>query len=147
MILREKLYRFIFVETQFRPRFFVFLVVAVVALIQIVVLAFTRGMIAEGEARQALIVRIPEMESVLYPGGSREMVIGSRPAQPIKIDGKNYDLKGIKELDGKLSALINEDVYQEGDAIKDYRIAKITPDSVLFKHVKTGELKIMRFGF
>jgi hypothetical protein len=147
MIMREKIYRFIFIETQFRPRFFIFLIIAAVALLQIVALVVVHQKIEEGETRKALIVQAPEMESILYPGGGKEMVIGSRPAEPIKIDGKLYALKGVNELDGKLLALINEDVYQEGDTIQDYRIAKITRDSVLFKHIKTGELRILRFGF
>lgn len=146
-MIHGKVYRFIFVETLFRSRFFIFLVITAVALLEIIALMIINKKINEGEVRKALIGQVSEMESILYPGGSQRSMINTRPAEPIKISGKLYALKGVNQLDGKLSALINEDVYQEGDTINDYRIAKITADSVLFKHIKTDELKVLRFGY
>ena len=145
--MRGKVYRYILIETSFRSRFFIFLIIAAVAVLEVVALTIIDRRIDEGETRQAMIVQVPEMESILYPGGSKRITIGTRPAEPIKIGRTLYVLKGIKQLGGKPSALINEDVYYVGDTIQDYRVAKITNDSVLFKNVKTGELKILRFGF
>ncbi len=146
--MHGKIYRFILIETVFRSRFAIFLAIIIFSLFQIVAISVINKNIEGGEMRKALIINVPEMEGILYPGGlGRETALSIKPADPIKINGKLYALKGIRELEGGLSALINEDVYQVDDVIQDYRIAKITPDTVLFKHIKTGGMKILRFGF
>jgi len=144
--MHGKIYRFIFIETQFKSQFVTFLAIILFSFLEIAAICVLDGKITEGKARKALIVHIPEMESVLYPGANRPTMITKQAVEPIKIGNELYFLKGIRELEGKPSALINDDVYQEGDRIKDYRIAKITVNSVLFKNVKTDEMKILRFG-
>lgn len=145
--MHGKIYRFIFIETRFRSQFMIFLAIIIFSLFEIAALFALNGKISEGEARKALIVRIPEMEQFLYPGAGRPIIITKQVTEPIKIGNELYLLKGIRELEGKPSALINDDVYQEGDVIKGYRITKITVNSVLFKNIKTNEMKILRFGY
>ena len=144
--MHGKRYRFIFIETQFKPKFIVFLAVIIFSLFEMAALFVLNGKITEGETRKALIVSIPEMERFLYPGSNRLTMITKQTAEPIKIGNELYFLKGIRELEGKPSALINNDVYQEGDMIKDYRVTKITVNSVLFKNIKTNEMRILRFS-
>ena len=145
--MHGKIVRFIFIETRFKSKFIIFLAIIILSLFEIAAIGTFNGKIAEGEARKELIVYIPEMERFLYPGANRPTMITQQSAQPVKINNELFALKGIKELEGRPLALINNDVYQEGDMIKDYRISKITIDSVLLKNIKTGEMKIMRLGF
>ena len=144
--MHGKVYRFLFIESLRRSQCIIFLFIFVLIAAEAIALAVLKNKIAQGQTRKALIVRIPEMEDVLYPGGGARIMISQRPVEPIKIGGKSYFLKGVRELDGKPTALINEAVYQVGDMIAQYRVTKITQDSVLFKHIKTGELQILRFG-
>jgi hypothetical protein len=145
--MHGKIYRFIFIETRFKPKFIIFLGLIIVSFFQIATIVVLNERIAEGESRKELIVNIPEMESFLYPSANRRTMINPQPAQPVELAGESCVLKGINESAGKPSALINNDVYQEGDTLKGYRVSKITVDSVLLKNIKTGEMKIIRLGF
>lgn len=144
--MHGKMYRFIFIEMRFKAYFFGLLAIVIFSVVEIGAIGFVNAKIAEGNARKELIVRIPEMESVLYPGTIRQTMIKETKAEPITIGGTLYILKGTQNVDGKLFALINNDVYQEGDTVNGYEITRITVASVLFKHQTTDEMKILRLG-
>jgi hypothetical protein len=141
-----KVYRYIFIENH--PRFHVLITMAIglVAVLEMITLSYIREKIQEGEERKALIVQIPEMESILYPNANRPTLISKEIMEPLTLGKKKYSLKGVQELNGKLSALINEDVYQVGDVLEGYRITRIMVDSVLFKKDSTNDIKMLRLG-
>ena len=145
--MHEKIYRFLFIETLFKSRFMILAGMMLLMIIEGVTLTTLDAKISESQVRKALADRTMEMEQILYPGTGRTILIDAQSAEPIKIDGKLYTLKGIRKLEDKLSALINEDVYQEGDMIGNYQITRITVNSVLFKSTVTNELRILRFGY
>ena len=145
-MISEKIHRYIFIETRAKYHIAIILALVLMAVAELVTMALINGKIREGEEHKALIVRIPEMESVLYPKASRPTLITKEIVEPIKIGNTMYVLKGTQELNGQLSALINDDVYQVGDIIQGYRITKINTDSVLFKNDATNDMKILRMG-
>ncbi|MBN1869270.1 MAG: hypothetical protein JW847_01665 [Candidatus Omnitrophica bacterium] len=144
--MHGKIYRYIFIETRAKIYFLAMLGVIIVSIVEAVTICVVNEKIKEGIARKELIVQIPEMEQVLYPTARRPTMITTQAVEPVKIGKSMYILKGIRALDGKLSALINDDVYQEDDIIENHRITKITVDSVLFKDIATNEMKILRLG-
>ena len=144
--MRGKIYRFIFVESRFEPLFMAFFAIVLFSGLQIATVFGLNGQIKEGEIRKALVTRVSEMESILYPKATRPTMISNRAPEPVRIGKKVYVLKGIKEHNNRPAVLINDDVYQEGDLIEHYSIIKITVNSVLLKSIKNGEMKILRLG-
>ncbi|MCK5346634.1 MAG: hypothetical protein KAR20_24660, partial [Candidatus Heimdallarchaeota archaeon] len=122
--MHGKIYRFIFIETRFKLQFIAFLAIILVSLVEISTIYVLNRNIAEGEVRKALIVCIAEMESILYPGSNPSTMITKQTIEPVKIGNEFYSLKGVRELEGRPSALINDDVYQQDELIKDYLITK-----------------------
>lgn len=145
--MHGKIYRFIFVESRFEALFMAFFTIVIFSGLQIAAVFVLNAQIKEGEVLKTLIVRIPEMESILYPKARRRpTMIANQAPEPVRIGNNVYILNGIQELNNKPTALINDDVYQEGDPIENYHISKITINSVLLKDLKTGEMRILRLG-
>ncbi len=147
MIMRGKIYRFIFVESRFEALFMTFFAIVLFSGLEIAAVFVLNGGLREAEIRRKLIMRVPEMESVLYPKARRQPTMISNQAPiPVQISGNSYLLKGIQELNNRPAALINNDVYQEGDVIENYIISKIAVNSVLLKQIESGEMKFLRLG-
>ncbi|MCK5180464.1 MAG: hypothetical protein KAR32_13120 [Candidatus Omnitrophica bacterium] len=145
--MHGKIYRFIFVESRFEALFMAFFAIVIFSGLEIAAVFVLNTQIKEGEVLKTLIVRIPEMESILYPKArQRPTMIANQAPEPVRIGNNVYILNGIQELNNKPTALINDDVYQEGDLIENYSISKITINSVLLKDLKTDEMKILRLG-
>lgn len=146
MMMRGKLHRFIFVESRFEPTFMIFFILVLISGLQIAGVYYLNGRIKEAESRRTLIELTPMMETVLYPKWSRPAITDSAFSETLEINNASYTLNGIQQLNGRPAALINSDIYQEGDHIAGYRIAKITVNSVLLKHIQSGEMKLLRLG-
>ena len=141
--MRGKLYRFIFVESRFEPTFMIFFAIVLISGLQIAGAFYLNGQIRRAEARKSLIQRISMMEGILYPERARPTMTNPQNTEPLKLGDTVYVLRGIQQLNGKPAALINNGIYQENDEIAGYRIAKISVSSVLFKHVQTGETRVL----
>ena len=139
----NKLIRFIIVEPHFRLQSIMFIIFAVVTILQLKTIQLQAKQLKQMKSEKEMIARIPDMEKKLM-ASTLQTGKGARPQ--IQIKGGEFVLRGTSIRDGIPCALIDGTVYKEGDSIGDYTVVKITRDSVVLENRLTKKIKNLQFN-
>ena len=141
-LIFTKLIRFIIVEPHFRLQSTLFIIFAVVAILQLKTIQSQAKQLKQIKLEKEMIARIPDMEKKLMASAIRA---GGKTRPQIQMRGGAFVLRGTSTQDGIPRALIDETVYREGDSIGDYTVLQIAKDSVVLENKLTKETKNLHF--
>lgn len=138
----NKLIRFIVIESHFRLRAIIFVVFAMVTILQFRTLQLQAKQLGQIKTEKKIVMQIPDMEKKIKANTIRTMTGTGPQVQIAKIE---FVLRGTSIRGGIPYALIGNTVYKEGDSIGDYTVIRITKDSAILENKLTGEVKNLYF--
>ena len=130
----NKFTRFVVTDIQFRIRLILLGILVVVIILGATYMRYQSRRLKEVKLQEMLVTQIAQMQNIV-----------SSRAKP-KVEQavtKDYFLQGLTEQDGVYVALINDNIYSEGDTVGDYVIAKIGVNAVVLTHKKTNAEKVL----
>jgi len=139
--MRPKIQRILLVETQFRSR----MALAVLLFIGIFVLkgfvAGSAGILKAAKEEKELVLNIPIMEKLIATKTMKGVV------RTVEAEEGPVNLEGTYVKDGQNYALINGTILAVGDMYGDYEITSIDFGVAVLDNQKTRERKILQFFY
>jgi hypothetical protein len=138
--MHNKFVRFLLFEPQFRIRALIFLAFVVLITIQLKILQAQRKHVLNLQAEKSLVLRTAEMENAIQVKMGKLMVDEEQPEVLIS------KLRGVMvQKEGAPYVLIDDTIYNEGDALGDYTIVSIMKGSTVLINKLTNEVKNLAF--
>ena len=137
-ISKNKYFRILLVEPQYRVKVGLFCILSLVVFSEVLILAHGNKQLDKLMAEKMLVMRIDAMERALSFSDVRA---ANRLMTKTAAGEPQYRLRGITISNGVPYAIIDKLVYAEGDIIGEYRIVKITRDSVLLENKSANKMR------
>ena len=137
--MHRKLARFLIIESSFRLQLLAFVLVGMVTYFQLKVMEVQKIQLNDINDRIELVMQIPDMQELIRKK-SAEAIAAEIP-QEVKIPDNEFTLQGTS-VEKKISyAVIDGEIYKEGDSINDYTVVKIARNSVVLENKLTNAAK------
>jgi len=125
-MLENKYTRFFLLEPHFKKRLIWLCLLVVFIGLEVYAGRFLSRRQEQLKERKVFVEKMARLEKEFLAGKKREARRQDR--------GEDFLLQGISEQQGVPLALINDDIYNEGDMIHDYRVSQIEPNAVVLKN-------------
>ena len=141
----NKYVRPLVMDAPFRWRFAAVVGLSFALIFQMVLLGKSQDAFRQAQKQKELVALIPEMKNTLR---LRMVRIPSAQSQSSDstLAAPEIILEGVTERgEGVFYALINGEVYKEGDVIGGYTVEEIEKDSAVLRNTQTHEIKNIYF--
>jgi len=139
--MQIKAKRIFLVETQFRSRMALAVLIFIGIFLLRGFLAASQGILKAAKAEKELVLNIPIMEKLLEARSMKKSV------RTVEAEEGPISLEGTYVKDGVAYALINGTILSVGDMYGDYEIASIEFGVAVLDNQLTKERKILQFFY
>ena len=139
--MQNKIRRLFLVETQFRSRMALALLLLVGIFVMKGFVAGSNAILRAAQKEKELVLNIPIMEKIIESSTQKNVV------HVVQAEEGPINLEGTYVKDGQNYALINGTVLSVGDLYGDYEIASIEFGVAILDNKKTKERKILQFFY
>ena len=138
---QNKLFRFLLREPQLIWRWVVLAASVAFVVFLLPLIPKQEKKLKEVKAERALIQQLPDMEDIL----NSPNVKAQMEAKLRHTNSANFVLNGLSVQNGVNYAVIDGNIYKEGDSVGDYTLAGITAKFILLQDKFTQETRTVYF--